>query len=681
MILPADTPEAFEQIVSDALEKTRLFFSPDSPLKNAESFGGRPYERRVQQEQMAYAVAECLERGRNLCVEAPTGVGKSFAYLVPAIFHALSMHKSVLITTETINLQEQLVYKDLPLLKEILNLNFTFVLAKGRGNYLCKRRLAMARGDHRNEYLPMASLTSDLERLYDWSRDTKGDGSRSEIPFRLDPQLWNCVCCETSTCAMKKCNFFGTCFYWKARLLWDKADLVVANHALFFTDLKIRELEQQENCPLPPYCAVVFDEAHTLEDNAANHLGIHLNSGGVRYMLNRLYNPANGRGLLSRPGDLTLNMRGQVSRLHDAATVFFDQFQENLSKSPEQCIRMHHPGVYDNPMSKLFCELESMLKDYLTDESEDLESGHKLEVTSQLNRLSACREELDAFVTMDYDDHVYWVEGHGGERTMPLRNVELASAPLNVAQILYETLFSKGIPVILTSATLAVRDSLDYFVQRIGFARGEGMILDSPFDYSKQVKLYLSRTMPQPTENNYSDVASDKIKDFVLKTQGRAFVLFTSYGMLKYCAEQLEGPFLSAGIDLLVHGDSLSRTAMIHQFKKNKKSVIFGATSFWTGVDVPGDALSNVIIAKLPFSVPTHPLIAARCDRIRQCGGEPFRDYSIPDAVLKFRQGVGRLIRSKTDQGIIVVLDPRIVSKQYGKSFLNSIPPCPIEYF
>lgn len=682
MILPVDDniPDTIEQIVSDALVKTRLFFSPDSPLKNAESFGGRPYERRIQQEHMAYAVAEAMERGRNLCVEAPTGVGKSFAYLVPAIFHALSMHKSVLITTETINLQEQLVNKDLPLLKDLLNLNFTYVLAKGRGNYLCKRRLALARGEHRNEYLPMASLTSDLERLYEWSRDTQ-DGSRSEIPFRIDPQLWNCVCCETSTCAMKKCNFFGSCFYWKARMLWDKADLVVSNHALFFTDLKIRELEQQENCPLPPYCAVVFDEAHTLEDNAANHLGIHLNSGGIRYMLNRLYNPANGRGLLSRPGDNTLSMRGQVSRLHDAASIFFDQFQESLAKSPEQCLRMHHPGAYDNPMSSLFSDLERMLTDYLTDEGEDLESGHKLEVSSQLSRVSACREELDAFVTMNYEDHVYWVEGHNAERGAAFRNVELASAPLNVAQILYETLFSKGIPVILTSATLAVRDSLDYFVRRIGFARGEGMILDSPFDYSKQVKLYLSRTMPQPSENNYSDVACARIKDFVLQTQGRAFVLFTSYGMLKYCAERLEGSFISSGIDLLVHGESLSRSAMLNEFKKNKKSVIFGATSFWTGVDVPGDALSNVIIAKLPFSVPTHPLIAARCDKIKQNGGEPFRDYSIPDAVLKFRQGVGRLIRSKTDKGIIVVLDPRIVSKQYGKAFLNSIPPCPVEYF
>ncbi len=679
MILPSDTPETVQQITSDAVTKTRLFFSPDSPLKNAESFGGRPYERRVQQEQMAYAVADALEGGHHLCVEAPTGVGKSFAYLVPAIFHALSMHKSVLITTETINLQEQLVYKDLPLLRDILNLNFTFVLAKGRANYLCKRRLAMVRGEHRGEYLPLSTLSTEADKLNDWARETE-DGSRSEVPFRLDPLLWNSVCCETSTCAMKKCAFHSTCFYWKARHLWDKADLVVANHALFFTDLKIRELEQQESCPLPPYCAVVFDEAHTLEDNAANHLGIHVNSGGVKHLLNRLFNPVSGRGLLTRPGADTLSMRGQVSRLHDAAGLFFDQFSEGLSKSPEQCMRINRPGSYENPMSSMFMDLERMLGDYLGDDTDEKDNGHKLEVSSQMNRVTAIRQEIDAFVGMDYADHVYWAEG-SNDQTGLNRNVELASAPLNVAQILYETLFSRDVPVILTSATLAVRDSLDYFVQRIGFARGEGLILDSPFDYEKQVKLFVSKNMPQPNEKNYSDASVEQIKEFVTRTDGRAFVLFTSYSMLKYCAGKLESYFLSRGIELLVHGESLSRSAMLREFRKSRKAVIFGATSFWTGVDVPGDALSNVIIAKLPFSVPTHPLIAARCDRIREMGGEPFRDYSIPDAVLKFRQGVGRLIRSKTDQGIIVVLDPRIVSKQYGKSFLYSIPPCPIEYF
>ncbi len=682
----AENPDTMKRVFSDAAARTREFFSEDSPLKRAEEFGGRPYERRIQQEQMAYAVSEALEENHNLCVEAPTGVGKSFAYLVPAIYHALSVKKAVLITTETINLQEQLANKDLPFLRDLLKLNFSFVIAKGRSNYLCKRRLALARSEHREEYLPFAVSQSELERLADWARDEAKEGSRSEIPFRLDPLLWPCVCCETSTCLSRKCTYFHSCFYWKNRNLWDKADLIVTNHALFFTDLKIRELEHQENCPLPPYSAVIFDEAHTIEDNAADHLGIHINSGSIRYFLNRLYNPKSSRGLLMRPGVDNMNLRGQVTRIHDAAGLFFGQFAESLEKTPEHCMRIPRPGFFQDTLSPLLGELERQMTASLTEEDTEKDAAeHKVELTAQMERCSAYRQEIQSFMNMSEDDHVYWAEGQfqapAGAKGKSAVTTELQSAPLNVAMLLHQCLFSKKIPVILTSATLAVRDSLDYFVSRVGFSGGEGLILDSPFDYQKQVKLYLTKSMPQPAEKEFNDTAADRIKDFVLKTKGRAFVLFTSYGMLKHCAAKLEYPLSLSGIQVIVHGDSLSRTAMLQEFKRRKHAVIFGATSFWTGVDVPGDALGNVIITKLPFSVPTHPLIAARCDRIKLAGGEPFRDYSIPDAVLKFRQGIGRLIRSKTDTGIIVVLDPRIVSKQYGRTFLSSIPPCPVEYF
>ena len=681
MILPVEHGEEWERTVSDAMVRTKEFFSEDTPLKRAEEAGGRPYERRIQQEQMAFAVAEAMERGRNLCVEAPTGVGKSFAYLVPAIYHSLSMHKSVLITTETIHLQEQLVNRDLPFLRKLLGLDFTFVIAKGRANYLCKRRLDLLRGTGGGDFLPMQTAAPELERLADWARETE-DGSRSAIPFRVDPQLWPCVCSEASTCRGQKCSYFHTCFYWKARKLWDKADLVVTNHALFFTDLKIREIEHEESCPLPPYCAVVFDEAHTMEDNAAEHLGLHVNSYSVRYLLNRLFNPTNGRGLLSRPGTASMALRGMIGRVHESAESFFAQFEESLSKQADECLRIQRPGLYQDPLSPHFSELESMLKEYLGDDEEE-NNDRKTELSAQLERCTACRNEIEQFIAMSLPEQVYWAESRGGSprQGTSMGNVELSSAPLNVAEILNRILFSKEIPVILTSATLAVRGTLDYFVRRIGFSGGDGMILDSPFDYRKQVKLYLTRTMPLPSERNFNDAASDNIRDFVMRTRGRAFVLFTSYGMLKYCAERLYRFFLASGIRLLIQGDSLSRSAMLDEFKKGNHSVIFGATSFWTGVDVPGEALSNVIITKLPFSVPSHPLIAARCERIQQEGGNPFRDYSIPDAVLKFRQGIGRLIRSKTDTGIIVVLDPRVLSKQYGRQFLESIPSCPVEYF
>ncbi len=665
-----------KQVQSDAVQRTKLFFSEDSPLKRAAEFGGRKYERRIQQETMAEAVAEALAENHNLCVEAPTGVGKSFAYLIPAIYHARATRTPVLITTETITLQEQLVNKDLPFLKDLTGLDFTFVLAKGRSNYLCLRRLSLLEGTRSAELLPYASMQNDLEELRRWAYQTES-GSRSEIPFRVDAALWLCVCCETANCLGPKCSSYHNCFYWKTRKAWDKADIVVTNHALFFTDLKIREIEKQESCPLPSYGAVIFDEAHTLEDNAANHLGIHIANSSLRFFLNRLFNPANGRGLLVKPGGTSMMIRGKISALHDAMQIFFSQFDIDLDRSREECLRLSANHRYEDNLSGQLGFLQQELKDY-ADEQDSPE--FKTEINAQLERCAAFRDEIAAFIRMELDEQVYWVEGHNSTSSYG-RNIELTSAPLNIAELLHNILFSRDFPVILTSATLAVKESLDYFARRVGFCGGEGLILDSPFDYSQQVRLYLSRTMPQPSERTYNDAAAEKIRDFVKMTNGRAFVLFTSFAMLKYCAESLDRPLASSGIKLLVHGDDLSRTAMLNEFRRDDSSVIFGASSFWTGVDVPGDALSNVIITKLPFAVPNHPLIQARCERITEYGGDPFRDYSIPDAVLKFRQGIGRLIRSRTDKGIIVVLDPRIITRQYGRSFLYSIPRCPVEYF
>ncbi len=678
MILPVNNPDLTQgPIASDALARTRAFFGEDTPLKHAEEAGGRPYERREQQEQMSFAVAEALADRHNLLVEAPTGVGKSFAYLVPAIYHARAMRQCVLITTETINLQEQLVSKDLPILSELMDEDFTYVIAKGRSNYLCKRRLMMAGGEHREELIPADTAVTDIQQLLDWARTTE-TGSKSEIEFRLDPQLWTCVCSEASSCMGPKCKHFHSCFYWKARHTWDKADIVVTNHALFFTDLKIRAIEQQENCPLPQYCAVIFDEAHTLEDNAARHLGLQVHSGMIRAMLNRLFNPVNGRGLLMKPGSDSMSIRGEVSEVHEAMTGFFAQFDEPLDKSPDQIIRVTKPGKFEDSLSGKLDMLGRHLNEFIKAQEE---AGLKIELEAQLERCNCTCTEIDQFIHMSLPDQVYWVEGRQSRFSRYSRQTELISAPLNIAQLLGNILFSSGKPVILTSATLAVRDSLTYFANRVGFHHGDGLILDTPFNYKHQVKLFVSRTMPQPNEQNYTEKAAEQIRTFVDKTNGNAFVLFTSFNMLNSCVSRLSNHFLAQGINLLVHGDTLSRSAMLSEFKKVKSSVIFGASSFWTGVDVPGDALSNVIITKLPFAVPNHPLIEARCDAIRKLGGEPFRDYSIPDAVLKFRQGIGRLIRSKTDTGIIVVLDPRIITKYYGRSFLESIPECPIEYF
>ena len=668
MIMNADKTENENPSPGLLAESAGSFFAPSSPLNEAVKHGGRPFEFRPQQLEMASAVATSLEKGENLCVEAPTGIGKSFAYLVPSIQFSITQKHPVLITTETINLQEQLIEKDIPILRKLLGLEFSAALAKGRSNYICKRRLAIASGGTAFDLVPDTAVLSEIERISKWA-DTSKDGSLSDIDFRMSQQAWSSICCEGGNCAGPKCGQFRTCFYWQARREWDKADILIANHALFFTDLKMKQNAESLDSLLPVYSAVIIDEAHTLEDNAAEYLGLHISSASIHYFLTRLYNPENGKGLLLRKGEKVLELRKKVSSIIDKSRTFFNLFDNILLERDDSVLRLLRPPAVPDLLSQELDKLASMLDEYAKDDEGD--KDFKTELASQCQRARAFCEGIYQFLSMALEEHVYWIAKEN-------QKISLYAAPLNVNEILGKFLFAGNFPVILTSATLTVDKKLNYFRERTGFRGGPEKILDSPFNYKEQAAIYIPRNMPEPNDEAYLDAAVREIEKYIMMTGGKAFVLFTSYQMLKSCAEILSGFFEDENITLLVQGEDLTRSAMLHKFKTDTNSVIFGTTSFWTGVDVPGEALSNVIITKLPFSVPSHPLITARSERIEREGRSSFMHYSLPEAVLRFRQGTGRLIRSRDDKGIIVILDRRIISKRYGKSFLNSIPECNI---
>ncbi len=653
--------------IPDIVSPTREFFAVDGALAQAAMLGGRAYEHRPQQADMAINTAMALQSRYNLCVEAPTGVGKSFAYLLPAIHFAKTQVHPVVISTETINLQEQLIEKDIPFLQKVTGIEFKAALAKGRGNYLCKRRLHMACSEHRDQLLPAASLVLDLERLNKWV-DGDGSGDRDDVEFRYDPIAWSYCCCEAGNCQGSRCNFFRSCFYWQARINWEKANLIVANHAMFFTDLKMKQDEDLEMTLLPKWSAVIIDEAHTLEDSAASHLGLRISSGGLQSFLNRLFNPENGRGILLRQGEKAMNLRKIIAEIKPQVGAFFTLFENMLLKNQETALRLRTPNVVPNLLSAGFGRLRTALADFSEDQED---KNFKTELESQVGRCDAFINGLQTFIDMSLPEHVYWIEEDKG-------GITLQGAPLNVPEVLEKILFHKRYPVILTSATLTVRRSFDYFRSRTGFINGSELRLDSPFS-PDQVRLYIPRSMPEPNHSDYEDALVAQIPRFLDVTHGKAFVLFTSYKLLKTCAERLRGYFDETGITLFAQGD-MNRTLMLREFKNDIDSVIFGTDSFWTGVDVPGEALSNVILTKFPFAVPSHPLIAARAERIEQNGQSSFMEYSLPEAVLKFRQGIGRLIRSKTDTGIIVILDRRVISKRYGQMFIESLPPYPVEY-
>jgi ATP-dependent DNA helicase DinG len=655
--------------VPGLVEEMQQAFSPEGMLGRSKDFEYRP-----QQQQLAVAVAEALVYRGSLLAEAGTGVGKSLAYLLPAARYALETGRKAVISTHTINLQEQLIRKDIPIVRKVLREDFPAVLLKGRGNYLCPVRLRRAMEQAADLFT--SSEDEELRSIARWAEGTR-DGTLSDLPFTPSPKIWAQVCSDPHICTARICGPRGNCFFQEARKAAADAKMVVVNHTLFFALLGAADDVASADAGamngfLFPNDFVVLDEAHTVEHVAAAQLGLRLSQAGLKYYLMRLYHPRTKKGLLK--SYRKASAMKAVEALLDEAENFFLRVGE-CARFGEHSreFRVRRPGMVENtlagPLRALWSEIDDLAADVEGDTG-------KAELNDVSRKLREVHGTVQTFLDQQQEGNVYWVERGGRDEIQ----FSLHAAPVEVAETLRRLLFAPEKSCIMTSATLGVGDpSLQWFKGRVGAEEVRSLSIGSPFDYKKQMQVKIFRDMPEPNDAKYNKALAKAIQMSVEVSDGRAFVLFTSYRAMRDAATQLEAFFRKKGWQLIVQGAGMTRHKMVEEFRNDVNSVLFGTDSFWTGVDVPGEALSNVIVTRLPFSVPDHPLTQSRIEAIEANGGNAFMEYSVPEAILKMRQGVGRLIRTAKDRGWVHILDNRILTKRYGKNFLSALPDAPVE--
>lgn len=659
-------PDKHKPVPAPAAEPDAPEFTAVFGAGGAVSRAIKGFEPRGQQARMAAAVARAIAAREHLVVEAGTGVGKSLAYLIPAALWAARGRKKIVVATHTKALQAQLVKKDLPVVKAVLKeqgLPLTYFLLMGSSNYLCLSRLA--RAGKQAELFDEDGARAALEELRAWAPGAES-GCRQELPFFVPQRAWEEVCRDTDLCLHKKCPLKGACFYRKDVAAAGRADIVVVNQHLYFAGM-----------PLPVFDAVIFDEAHNLEQVAADFMGFALTDRKVKRFLDDVFAPKSNRGLAHRltrpPAHWVEDVKEAVWKVNHASKDFFREITEKLSLSglpadQARTRRVREAAIVGNTLHAPLLELSVLLSQAIPHSQSDMEEAEIkaclkrcLELSGRLTEFLGCKEEACA----------YWVEVKSSKKK---HEVSLFMAPVDVSEALRKTLFGGNYPVILTSATLAVDGSFKMIKSRIGMDSGLELLLDSPFDYTSQAALLVPEGIPDPAEGQaYEEAVIAACVKVCGAVEGGVFLLFTSWGALTRAALALAGRL--GGRPVFRQGEQLP-AKLIADFKHAGNGVLLATDTFWQGVDVTGQALACVVIARLPFTSPDTPLEETREEWMTAKGLNFFTDYTLPKAVVKFRQGFGRLIRTKKDFGAVVILDPRVQTKRYGGKFLRSVPKC-----
>ncbi len=674
------------------------------------------YEDRPTQRDMARSVARRFNEGGIVLAEAGTGTGKSVAYLLPAVRWAVTNHERVVVSTNTINLQEQLVEKDLPLLRRALGEPFRFALVKGRRNYVSIRRAKLAKASQ-------ATLFEDghareIEAILEWIGTTR-EGSLQDLPFQPSSEVWDEVASETDVCLRAKCPHFQDCFYQRARRSSASADVLVVNHSLLFADLALRRAQQNYTAPavLPPYRHVILDEAHNLEESATSHLGTGVSRQGLLRALGRLDRRGRGilhtieRKLLAEASEDALavmaltesrdELRPLVDRARAYCVELFRHLESFTTRSPDGVVRIGDdfaalPAwsgavqvVYEDTLTALIQLSRGVARlverILLERERADAMAEELVELQAAGNRIAAAEDALRTALAPGPSDEVptvRWLERRGGS-TYRDANVAVLSAPVEIGGALRESLLDRAETVVMTSATLTTRDGFGFLRARLGLDVGGLKIREdvypSPFEFETQTVVAIPTDLPMPgaADGPFDLATAAVVEDVAALSDGGVFVLFTSYRSMRAVAAELRARGLDRRWPLFVQGEG-ARARLLERFTASGRGVLLGVSSFWEGVDVPGEPLRGLVIAKLPFLVPSEPLTAARLEAVERWGGSGFRDYLLPHAALRLKQGFGRLIRSRVDRGAVVLLDRRIVERGYGRYFLASLPPAPV---